>query len=414
MREVLDSWDPLGAKRKANGPTLDFDFTGGAIPDVLTFARAGTATYFDSNGVMQTAAAGAARLDHDPVTKAVKGILLESSRTNQFLHSQDFANAAWTKARITLTANANVAPDGTMTGTRIQETAEASTKVFQQSQTFAAGSQTVSIYAKAGERNWFYIGISNGGTFSAHFNLTDGTIGTTAGVVTAKATHVGNGWYRCTLTWTAVAGSGIVFFRIASASNTTVYTGDGVSGLYVWGSQDEAGIFASSYIPTTSGSVTRLADTLELQGVNFTNWIHADKGSMFVEFIGHGIGLGCGVVFMQQTTAPPRHQITYGTGGAVGAAVVDDTGTVVVSGIGPAGNVPHGTLIRVAYGYADNDFAMARDGLAAATDNSGVAPRLITILRLGFANGVQLNGHLRKFKYWPTRLTNDQLRVASA
>jgi len=47
-----------------------------------TFTRASTATFVGSNGLIQSAAINAARFDHDPITLACKGLLIEEARTN--------------------------------------------------------------------------------------------------------------------------------------------------------------------------------------------------------------------------------------------------------------------------------------------------------------------------------------------
>ena len=50
-------------------------------------SRASSATYIDSSGVMQTAAANVARADYDPLTLAYKGVLIEPARTNYISNS---------------------------------------------------------------------------------------------------------------------------------------------------------------------------------------------------------------------------------------------------------------------------------------------------------------------------------------
>ena len=49
-------------------PALDLDFTTGTLDPRITFTRAGSATYYNSAGVLSTAATNVARFDHDPVT----------------------------------------------------------------------------------------------------------------------------------------------------------------------------------------------------------------------------------------------------------------------------------------------------------------------------------------------------------
>lgn len=402
----------LALQRPSDGG-LDLDFLSGSMPAGLTFARAGTASYFDVAGVMQQAAANVPRFEYDPVSHAAKGLLMEESRTNGFLYSQDFSNAAWTKNRLTLTPNAIAAPDGTMTGSKITETAETSTKVCQQSQTFAAGPQTVTIYAKAGERTWIYLGVSNSGTFAAHFNLSNGTVGTTAGTVTTSITNVGGGWYRCSLTWTAVAGSGTVFYRICSADNTSSYTGDGVSGLYIWGAQNEAGGFATSYIATTTAAVTRAADTLDSVGAHFLGWFNKPSGTFVLELSWFQTGKSTCGLYIQRAGLAPRHQVTVGSTGIPGYAAVDDVGTVGVTGIS-SGSVAVNTVTKLAVGYSDNDFKFVRDYGTIQTDTSGLVPLTVDVARFGSGGPGALNGHLRRFRAWGARFDDTAFRELTA
>ena len=76
-----------GESLNADGLSLDLQFATdktltarkGPTP---TFTRASTATFIGSNGLIQSAAINAARFDHDPITLACKGLLIEESRTN--------------------------------------------------------------------------------------------------------------------------------------------------------------------------------------------------------------------------------------------------------------------------------------------------------------------------------------------
>jgi hypothetical protein len=66
-----------------------------------TFTRASTATFVGSDGLIQSAAINAPRFDHDPVTLACKGLLIEESRTNELIQSDTLATQT-----ITVTAAA--------------------------------------------------------------------------------------------------------------------------------------------------------------------------------------------------------------------------------------------------------------------------------------------------------------------
>ena len=73
-------------------PALLLDFAAGSYApggfgDLVSFSRSGTASYFDAAGGLQTAAADVPRFDHDPQTGAPLGLLVEGTRTNDFLNS---------------------------------------------------------------------------------------------------------------------------------------------------------------------------------------------------------------------------------------------------------------------------------------------------------------------------------------
>jgi hypothetical protein len=71
----------------AGGPSLDLSFMGAPLDPRITFTRASTATYTDASGVTQTAAINQPRWDYDPVTHAMRGLLIEEARTNLLLNS---------------------------------------------------------------------------------------------------------------------------------------------------------------------------------------------------------------------------------------------------------------------------------------------------------------------------------------
>jgi hypothetical protein len=154
------------------------------------------------------------------------------------LRSEEFDNAYWTKTRSSILANQIIAPDGTLTADKfVEDTTAAST--HEMNHTIAAISAiayTHSIYAKAAERSWLVLSIQTNYTF---FDLSNGTVGTNAAGNTATITSVGNGWYRCSITRTATAANNFGLMRLATADNTVSYTGDGTSGIYIWGAQLE-------------------------------------------------------------------------------------------------------------------------------------------------------------------------------
>jgi hypothetical protein len=119
------------------------------------------------------------------------------------------------------------------------------------------GVNVISIYAKKAERDFVRIASTNSTTSGAFFNLSTGQLGTTGGTafVTASIVDVGNGWYRCSMTTT---DTGTVFFGASPSDGTLSYTGDGTSGIFIWGAQisDSASLDPYDYNPGAAPAST--------------------------------------------------------------------------------------------------------------------------------------------------------------
>lgn len=233
---------------------------------------------------LQTAAAGVPRFDHDPITGESKGFLIEEQRTNLLTYSQEFDNAVWTKQRSTVTANAAIAPDGTLTADKIiEDLTSGEHRVYSPQVGAGTSAMTWSVRAKAGERSWIALR-GDTGTRVANFNLTTGVVGTVLGTgVTSSMTPLGNGWYLCSMQATTSNANERYVINIGNADTGTgpagfSYTGDGYSGIYIWGAQLEAGSFATSYIPTVASQVTRSADAQSSSGLG-----QIGQGTLYIE-----------------------------------------------------------------------------------------------------------------------------------
>jgi hypothetical protein len=185
--------------------------------------------------------------------------LIEKVRTNLILYSEQFNDASWSVAvNASVTANATTAPNGTTTADKIVEDTATSQHIIGQTPTsINSVNHTISVYAKAAERSFLFLFEDSAGGRNAYFDLSNGTIGTLGGSATASITSVGNGWYRCSVTYTA-SGT-LVRMRVApaTANGTNSYTGDGTSGIFVWGAQVEVSDFgATDYIATTTAAVS--------------------------------------------------------------------------------------------------------------------------------------------------------------
>jgi hypothetical protein len=159
--------------------------------------------------------------------------LLEKQSTNLYTYSEEFDNANWGKTNLTITANATTSPDGTQNADTL--TPNTTNGVHRVEQDKATVSQvfTQSVYAKANGYN--FIILENGGEL-AYFNLSTGIVGTVTGG-SASMQSMGNGWYRCIFTATALNSKS--YFYVTNADNTFVFSGNGTNGVYLWGAQME-------------------------------------------------------------------------------------------------------------------------------------------------------------------------------
>lgn len=173
--------------------------------------------------------------------------------TNLFLYPQAFDNASWVKQQATVTADAAIAPDGTLTADKLIATAATNVHQIYQTVSVVAGEKYVlSVCAQAAELSAIELQI-NGGTGgfgtpqpNARFNLATGT---TAGVVKGSASieDLGAGWRRCKFAVDAATATGTAAALIQLYNGGESFLGDGTSGLYLWGAQWERGSAASAY-----------------------------------------------------------------------------------------------------------------------------------------------------------------------
>ena len=182
------------------------------------------------------------------------------ARRNLLLQSEQFDTAAWTKTRSSIQANATYAPNGELTADKLVEDTTNNTHVISQIVTKSAVADfyTGSIYVKAAERSYariYLYGSSSANRIEATINLSDGTIAyvTSNGTFTAGTcvvTPQSDGWYRIAISGLTDTSTTIRLFVAPSlgpsASNAS-YTGDGSSGIYIWGEQIENNATATDY-----------------------------------------------------------------------------------------------------------------------------------------------------------------------
>lgn len=379
---------------------------------LITFTRSSTGTYYDAAGVLQTAAINAPRFDCHPVTKAPLGLLIEGASTNLLNYSAQLDNAAWGKVGSTVSADAITSPDGSLSGDMVVESVTLNNHHVQMPATFVAGdTYAISMFAKAGSRSVLQITVGSAAfpaLPTANFDLSSGTVSVVSGGAVAAITNLGGGWYRCSISAVAgISASTVATFMMQispTAGRYASYTGDGVSGLYMWGAQLEGGQL-SSYIPTTSAAVTRAADVAAVN--TLTPWFNPARGTLYAEATNLG---GAVSAVAQFGDTANRIRVSIAHPGQVGSGGITAVDSVVQadlqSAVGAAGQ-------KVAYAYATDDFACAADGTLIGTDTSGSVPGVSSLL-LGRNGATTTNCYIRQITYSPKRLSNARLQAMTA
>lgn len=403
-------------------PKLALDFTTANLDSRITFTRttsaSNPATYVNSNGYIAFAANDAPRFDYDPVTLACKGLLIEESRTNSFTYSEDFSATGWATTRASIGTDQTTAPDNAATADKLIEDTSTNTHFMTRSSfSFTSGnSYSLSIYLKAAGRSRLRITSGNTTTWSAGatFNLATGTIVSTA-FGTAQIQNSGNGWYRCTISGAAGATAATSVNFVLSNGTSESYTGDGVSGVYVWGAQMEVGAFPTSYIPTTTTALTRNADVATMTGTNFSSWWNATEGALQFKFAMVGVYSTSSQRLIQMDDGSSANRIgTFLTS----SNTIQQTTTIAVGNAGtfsPAGpTVTPNATVNYAFAYKLNNCISSGDAQIGTADTLVDIPT-VNILRIAAREVgiVSSNLWVKELNYWPQRLIDNEVQAFS-
>ena len=390
-------------------PALDLDWaTDRSLPAAYgptpSFSRASTGTFFNSSGVLTTAAVNGPRFNHvyNGSSWVSKGLLVEEQRTNLFNNSVNLFTG-WTVGGFTTDSNKTLAPDAlTLVDKLIPETGNTDAKTYKVTSITNGLSYSYSVYIKKSELYRARLQFYDGGFYSTIFDVNSGTIISTTGGLTSEISNAGNGWYRCTVKRvSALTGSG--FFYVLPENATP---GNGTSGFYAWGAQLEAGAFPTSYIPTTTAAVTRSADVCQITGSDFSGFWNASEGSFAVNYDCPANGT---LVQYQANSAVSTNihsAVSIGTTQYFQVFLPPEQALLNAGSI--VANLPQG----LSSAYKLNDFAASLNGGAVATDTAGSLPTPTKII-IGADGSSYMNGHIARLRYYPTRLTNAKLQELS-
>jgi hypothetical protein len=373
--------------------------------------------------VLQTAAAGTPRFDHNPVTGESLGLLIEEQRTNLALQSGSIGVSPWGTLDYTFSATKITAPDGQVSGVKaIAGTGNSIKYISQAISTVASTTYTWSVYAKAAEYNTislYFISVSAPfehctATFNLSTGVVSGGLGSSGGTfVSATATPIGNGWWRLTMTGSIGAKTNMESRLYPNSFGA--FTGDGTSGVYLWGAQLEAGAFATSYIPTVQSQVTRATDSASITGSNFSSWYNVNAGTLYAEGSTEYSGTPAAtrvLANIRSTDDANRISIRFGSNASErGGSFFVFSNSTTSALINEGSALVADQSMKFAGAYAVNDFAFAKNSVLVGTDTSGTLSVGVTELQLGAGN---LCGNIKRLAYYPIRCTNTQLQALTS
>jgi hypothetical protein len=362
-------------------------------------------------------AGGKPRFDHNPVTGESLGLLIEETRTNVASYSANLSiSSAWPPAGVTTRSNSNIAPDGTLTAISLIPGTSGGDHDLYRAFNLSATTYTASVYAKY---SGTHVALSMGNAPSGGakwvgciFDLQNGIAKTPQGAqatCTASIQNVGNGWYRCSITFTSTAESWYYIISNTTNVNATMgiygfinFTGNNWNSVQLWGAQLEQGSFATSYIPTTDASVTRATDYATITGNNFSSWFKPQQGSLYFE----SSYLKSGTRSPFQFGSSMSNRYSFYT---ADAALNYYDGTVAFS------TPLSSNLSKIACSLVNYDIAVSFNN-STTTAFGAKALTNVDTFTIGAAHygAEQICGTISKIAYYPQRLSNTQLQALTA
>jgi len=347
--------------------------------------------------LLRTADTNEPRIEYD-ADGNLKGLLIEEQRTNDVTQSEDLTT--WLKASGgAVVANQTIAPDGT-------KTADEMVGVVYKAPDIGSSTRAFSVFLKAKAGTTAQVRIDAPASQRIIVDLTDGSVTFSTGdsLDSYGVVDVGNGWYRCHI----VVTDSITNYVITAEANDATHT------IYAWGAQFEQGSFPTSYIPTSGSTVTRNADVVNVNPSTFE--LNQNESTLFVSGTSmptRDVGTVKEFWCASLHTASGYANMRFYSGGVANSAVQDAVGfdggvQFDATGATISPPVEFSSVLAI----KDNDVGYANQSMTGVNIDTSSTFSDFNNLRIGSTgSGSYLNGHVQSVKYYPVRLTNDQLKA---
>jgi hypothetical protein len=344
------------------------------------------------------------RLNYPRITyQNGRGALLsEPQRTNIVTNSEDATQQGLNN--MSATGSTATSPDGTQNADTITPTAGTSDHYLITNVTSVTNgaSFTLSAFIKKKDSDYVHFGSGGSGAFgSVAYSFLTNTFFNINGPSAYSVVNFGNGWIRLTITGTTGGTDLRILLTPTDSSGARTFNANGTDGLYIWGLQIEAGSFPTSYIPTTSATVTRPADVSYVNGIS--SIIGQTQGVLYAQVTPSQLVDGS-YICISDNTVPNR--LIFGF----------ESGNQALRWYTPYGNSLGGTVVvgqqcKIAAAYNVNDFSIYLNGIQVGSYSSGQLSGTYSHLGLDSytATSQTFRGTVNNVALFNTRLTNTQL-----
>jgi len=375
---TLDGAYVNGANISTPTNNVSVTFTATATTTYIGFKRngagVGQTNIYDNVSVKEYQANDLARVDY---TGSTSSLLAEPQRTNVIEYSEDFSNSYWAKSNANVESNAAVSPDGTQNADKLNFTTSSGEIV--KGMAFVSGqTYTMSFYAK-----------TESGTLDFIYGNMD--YFTISGTATDE-------WQRFVITQTLPTTT-----RFPKIQTTEI------GSLLLWGWQVEQGSYATSYIPTSGSTVTRVQDQYSKTGIS--DKINSEQGVLFVEMAATSLSSNYDVISLSDGTTSNVVGIFYLTNTKSININVKKSGVSVFSGFASTITYPPLDFHKIALKYKTGDFALWIDGTEVLTGIGAFTNLGLSNLQLADGNGTSNNffGKVKQLQVFKTALTDSEL-----
>ncbi|MCB0377664.1 MAG: hypothetical protein KDD33_04165 [Bdellovibrionales bacterium] len=405
--------------------TKDLDFTS-SLPTAFSLSRTSMATFYNSDGEVETVAAHFPRFEYDPSNCtsaaaprncAARGLLLESASTNRFSYSEDFSQVYWNAGSYdpSVSTDGTVAPDGSTLATKAEDTNKDTNnwnadKFYVNTLPNCAENRKYifSLFVKQGTAANMNISVQEAAQANAdlYFNFASKTA---TSYDPHGVTELPNGWFRIWVSYKCRATASVVAW-IGPASGQNSFEPSAFGYSYIWGAQMEIdeGDYPTSYIATTGSATMRTADILSgpASSAYFSN---LSKGTFLLSYHSDGNSKAApGTLLMIDqlgTGTGDRMTVSGEPGGGIRFHVTQ-SGSPSTNYV-MADSQDSTDTDTLAFSYQSGEFNSALNGVDKYSVNSYSAPSSPSVLRFGSnVNSIDdnLDGHLLQLKYWPEPL----------